>query len=255
MASLITRFFKYIQANAHALLSHFEDPVKLAEQAIRDLKSDYDESMRSLAEVKAIAITTKRNLEEKKQIAMDYERKAMMILQNAQSGKLSQEEADRLASEALLKKNNAVAEATRLAADVKNYEAMSHKMEQKILGLKEQINKWESEITTLKARHKVAKSTKKINQQLAAIGSDSTTAMLEDMKTKIQEEEALAVAYEDLVYIESDIDKEINEAIGTAYSPDVQNALSEMKAKMLECKSEGQPVDSLLEMKNKLNEE
>ena len=237
MAGLIQRFFKFIQSNAHAFLSKFEDPVKLAEQSIRDLKQNYDDSLKSLAEVKAVAISTKRNLEDRKQVAADYERKALMLLQNAQSGKISQEEADRLASEALNKKNNAIKEITKLSADLQQYEQMTQKMESKIVDLKSQINHWESELTTMKARYKVAKSTKKINQQLSAIGSDSTTAMLEDMKTKIQEEEALASAYDEMTYLESDIDKEIDKAIGTSYSEDVQLALAELKTKMLTDKS------------------
>ena len=261
MASLIQRFFKFIQSNAHALLSRFEDPVKLAEQSVRDLKQNYDESLRGLAEVKAIIITTKRNIEDKKQIAADYERKALVLLQNAQNGKLSQEEADRLASEALNKKNNAIKEITKLAADLQNYEGMSQKMETKIADLKTQISHWESELTTMKARYKVAKSTKKINQQLSLIGSESTTAMLEDMKTKIQEEEALASAYDEMTYLESDIDKEINNAIGTTYSPDVQSALAELKTKMLTDKSStnsnnenvNEEFDPTVDLKNELD--
>lgn len=256
MYDLIKRFFKFIQASAHSLLSKFEDPVKLAEQSVRDLKHDFDESMKNLAEVKAIAITTKRNLEDKKQIAVDYERKALMLLQKAQKGEISQEEADRLASEALKKKASAAEEMQRLSVDLKNYEAMSKKMENKISDLKSQITKWESELSTLKARYSVAKSTKKINQQLASMGSDSTTAMLEEMKTKIQQEEALAEAYDDLTYIESDIDKEINEAIGTSYSPDIQDALSELKSKLLtDNSSKDETNDSTSDLKKDLDSE
>lgn len=251
MYSLIKRCFKFIQSQAHALLSKFEDPVKLAEQSIRDLKQNYDESLKSLAEVKAIAITTKRNIEEKKQIAADYERKALMLVKRAQDGQLDAQEADRLASEALTKKMNAVQDATKLSADLHNYEAMAQKMENKIVSLKNQITKWESELTTMKARYKVAKSTKKINQQLTAIGDESTTAILENMKTKIQEEEALATAYDEMLYIESDIDKEIDKAIGTSYSPDVQNALSELKTKLL---SDNSAQDSTKDLKKQLDE-
>ena len=256
MYDSIKRFFKFIQSSAHALLSKFEDPVKLAEQAVRDLKHDFDESMKNLAEVKAIAITTKRNIEDKKQIATDYERKALALLQKAQNGELSQEEADRLASEALKKKASAVAEISKLEIDLTNYNAMSKKMETKIMDLKSQITKWEGEIATLKARYQVAKSTKKINQQLASIGSDSTTAMLEEMKTKIQQEEALATAYYEMTYLESDIDKEINEAIGTSYSPDVQDALSELKSKLLTDNSnKNNKNDTTSDLKKELDEE
>ena len=230
---LIQRFFKFIQSNAHSMLSRFEDPIKLAEQSVRDLKENYDESLRGLAQIKAIAITTKRQVEQKKEIAADYSRKALILLQKAKAGAISMQEAERLASEAIVKKNNAIKELKQLTDNLKNYEAMAQKMETKITDLKSKINYWDNELTTMKARYKVAKATKKINQQLTSIGAESTTAMLEDMKTKVQEEEALASAYDEMIYLESDIDKEIDKVIGTSYSADVQNQLEELKAKML----------------------
>lgn len=250
MFELLQRFFKFIQSSAHALLSRFENPISLAEQGIRDLKKDFDESMNGLAQIKATAITTKRELEDKKAIAQDYEQKAMLLLQKAQSGELEQSEADRLAAEALTKKNNALQEAARLTTDLQNYTDMSKKMEGKISDLKSKISSWENELQSLKARYKVAKTTKKINQQLASLGSDSTTAMLTDMKTKIQSEEALAIAYEDVGLLETDVDKEINKALGQSYSPDVRASLAELKTKMLTDNSSTQ--DNLADKKNEL---
>lgn len=254
MYSLIKRFFKFIQSSAHAVLNKFENPINLAEQGIRDLKRDYDDSMRGLAEIKAITITTKREFEEKKQIAADYERKALMLLQNAKNGTLSQEEADRLASEAINKKQSAINDSARLAESIKNNEVMCQKMENKIVSLKTQISNWENELTTMKARYKIAKSTTKINQQLASMSNDSTAAMLNNMKTKIQEEEALACAYDEMIYLESDIDKEINKAIGTTYSPDVHASLAELKSKLLEGGSSAPAIeDNLADKKSELD--
>ena len=255
MYNLITRFFKFFQAGAHSFLDKFENPVNRAEQAIRDLKEDYDESMRGLAEIKALSISTKRQLEEKKQIALDYERKALILLQKAKAGQISQEEADRLASEALTKKNNALEDSVKLAESLKTNQVMEQKMEGKIVTLRNQIKKWESDITTMKARYKVAKSTRKINQQLVSMSNDSTVAMLENMKQKLDEEEALATAYDDMIYLESDVDKEINAAIGTSYSPDVQLSLAELKSKMLsDNKSTEAPQDNLADEKSQLDE-
>ena len=89
------------------------------------------------------------------------------------------------------------------------------------------------------------------------MSSDSTAGMLEEMKNKINEEEALAEAYGSMESIETDIDKEINAAIGTSASPDVQAALSELKAKMLTDKSSesvNSEQDNLAEQKNQLEE-
>ena len=75
------------------------------------------------------------------------------------------------------------------------------------------------------------------------------------MKTKLDEEEALATAYDDMIYLESDVDKEINAAIGTTYSADVQLSLAELKAKMLtDSKAEEAPQDDLADQKSQLDE-
>ena len=40
--NLLIRILKFFQSEAHALVSKFEDPVKLIEQGIRDLKKDFE---------------------------------------------------------------------------------------------------------------------------------------------------------------------------------------------------------------------
>ncbi len=59
--SLFKRLFRVSQAEAHAIVDKFEDPIKMTEQGIRDLKSDLQKAMTSLAHVKAIAIRHKKD--------------------------------------------------------------------------------------------------------------------------------------------------------------------------------------------------
>ena len=227
--NLFARIFKFFQSEAHSALNKFEDPVKMLEQGIRDLKKDFDESMQAVAQVKAIAIGAKKELETKKQIAADYEKKAMLILKKAQNNEMDSAEADRLASEALQKRKDALEHVAQLTTDIKGYEDSLKNLETKVKNLKTQIQKWEDECTSLKARAQVAKTTKKINKQLSKIDSNSTTAMLEDMKTRIQAEENLAEAYNELAEISS-VDEEINKAIG---NDDISASLLEMKQKLM----------------------
>lgn len=229
--NILYRIFKFFQSEAHAFISKFEDPVKLIEQGIRDLKKDFDESMKNVAQVKAISIATKRELGAKKQIAQDYEQKAMILLQKAKNKELDETEADRLATEALKKKQEALKEVERLSNNVKNYDASLEQMGKKILELKNKIKESENEYNSLKARAIVAKTTKKVNQQLSSISSDSTMAMIEDMKTRISAEENLAEAYGEIALVETSVDDEINKAIGTDI--DVKKSLAEIKQKLL----------------------
>lgn len=248
--NLLIRIFKFFQSEAHALVSRFEDPVKLIEQGIRDLKKDFDDSMKSVAQIKAIAISTKKELETKKQIAADYEQKAMILLQKAKNGELDESEADRLASEALKKRQEALKEVERLTNDAKNYDASLEQMSKKILELKNKIKESENEYNSLKARAAVAKTTKKVNQQLSSIGSDSTMAMIEDMKTRISAEENLAEAYGEVALVETSVDDEINKAIGTDL--DIQKSLNEMKQKLLTT-SESQNSTDIDDLKRDLD--
>lgn len=241
--NLFLRLFKFFQSEAHALISKFEDPVKLIEQGIRDLKKDFDESMKNVAQVKAIAIGAKKEIEVKKQIAQDYEQKALILLQKAKNGELDESEADRLASEALKKRQEALKEVEKLTNDVKNYEASLEQMSKKILELKNKIKESENEYNTLKARATVAKTTKKINQQLSTISSDSTMAMIEEMKTKITAEENLAEAYGEMNFSQTSIDDEINKAIGTDI--DIQKSLEEMKQKLIASPNNSETIEDL----------
>ena len=102
--SIFKRMFKIGQAEAHAVVDKFEDPIKLTEQGIRDLKSDLQGAMTSLAEVKGIAIRTRKEADNKKRLTADYERKAMLLLQKMQNGSLDAADAERLAMEAMSKK-------------------------------------------------------------------------------------------------------------------------------------------------------
>lgn len=248
--NLLIRIFKFMQSEVHALVSRFEDPVKLIEQGIRDLKKDFDESMKSVAQIKAIAIGTKKELETKKQIATDYEQKAMILLQKAKTGELDESEADRLATAALQKRQEALKEVEKLTNDVKNYDASLEQMSKKILELKNKIKESENEYNSLKARATVAKTTKKINQQLSSTTSDSTMAMIEDMKTKISAEENLAEAYGEVALVETSVDDEINKAIGTDL--DVQKSLAEMKQKLL-ANPNKQTTDNIDDLKKELD--
>ena len=226
---LLQQLFKVIQSFLHAFVNKIQDPILMAEQGIRDLKKDYDNSMRGLAEIKSLSIETKNKIVEQTEIAKDYERKALTILQKAQAGDLDQAQADRLAAEALKKKQAAIENIKKFTLDARNFEAMAKKLETKITSLKEQIANWENEVKTLKARHKVAITSKKMSKQMISMSGNNAQALLENMKEKVNKEEAMAQAYDEMALIETDIDKEINEAIGTNYSDEIQNSLLELK--------------------------
>ena len=68
---IFSRLFKVGQAEANSLVDKLEDPIKLTEQGIRDLKKDLEKAVEALAEVKSYAIRAKRDMNSAKERAAD----------------------------------------------------------------------------------------------------------------------------------------------------------------------------------------
>jgi len=189
--------------------------IKMTEQGIRDMKVDLEKSLEALAQVKALAIRSKNDTEEFAAKAEDYQQKAMLILKKAQSGDLDTAEADRLAKEALIKKEESLQHVTRGNVETEKFDGSVSQLEKNVEEIKQNISKWENELKTLKARVKVSAATKNVNKQMAEIDSSSTVSMLERMKDKVNQEEALAEAYGDIANASKSIDDELDKAANT----------------------------------------
>jgi phage shock protein A len=214
----LKRLFKIGQAEVHSAIDGIEDPIKMTEQGIRDMKQDLGKSLEALAQVKAMSIRSKNEVEEYAGKSEDYNEKAMLILKKAQSGGLESSEADRLATEALMKKEEAVAGQKRALADKEKFDQNVLQMEGNVQTIKQNISKWENELKILRSRVKVADATKTLNKQMAQLDSNGTVALLERMKEKVAQEEALAEAYGDIANNSKSVDDEIDKAINVKHT-------------------------------------
>lgn len=209
----LKRLLKIGTAEVHSAIDGIEDPITMTEQGIRDMRQDLDKSLEALAQVKAMSIRAKNEVQEYAAKGEDYNEKAMLILKKAQSGDLDSSEADRLATEALIKKEEAAAGQKRALVDKEKFDLNVSQMESNVQNIKQNISKWENELKILKSRVKVADATKTLNKQMAQIDSNGTVALLERMKEKVAQEEALSEAYGDIAHNAKSIDEEIDKAI------------------------------------------
>jgi phage shock protein A len=217
-------------------MESLEDPIKMTDQGIKDLESDLEKSIKALASVKASCITAKNDLEKARQDVTDYQNKAMTFVQAAEQGKLSQAEADKLATQCLEKKSQRSRDLPQLEANYNRLQGQVTKFEDTIKTLKNQIDKWKNEAKMLKARAKVSEATANVNKQLAGIDSTDTIAMLEKMKEKVNEQEALADSYLEIAAASgsADIDSAY-QALGGGV--EAQSELLALKAQMQETKA------------------
>lgn len=212
--NIFKRLVRIGRAEMHAVVDKMEDPIRMTEQGIREMREDLDKAIESLAQIKAMAIRAKNDKTRKTSEANDYENKAVLLMTKAGKGELDMTQAERLATEALTLKENLLAEAMALEGQQKTHEAAAAGLQQNIDILKFNITKWENELKTLKSRIRVSRATKEVNKQMAMIDSNSTISMLQRMKEKVEEEEALAQAYGDIGAARSTVDEEIDQAIG-----------------------------------------
>ncbi len=229
--NVFRRLFKVGEAETHSALDKLENPIKMTEQGIRDLKKDLDESLKALAEVKAMAIRAKNDVQTNRSKAQDYEGKAMLLLKKAQNGELDAEDADRLATEALTKKEEFTQAMNTSKTEQERFDKNVAQLDVTVKKLKSNISGYENELRTLKARVKVSEASAKVNKQMAQIDATSTVSMLERMKEKVTQQEALAEAYGDIAGESKSLDDEIDSALD-GQSVKATDDLAAMKAKL-----------------------
>ena len=229
--NIFRRLFKIGESEANSAIDKMEDPIKMTEQGIRDMKQDLEKSLEALAQVKALAIRAKNEQEEHQDKAEDYHNKAILILKKAEKEQMEKEEADRLAKQALVKKEEAQQHVSRSKEEVKKFNESIAQLENNIQNIKANISNWENELKTLKARVKVSNATKNLNKQMAEIDSSSTVSMLERMKEKVAQEEALAEAYGDIANASKSIDEELEKAADTSEAK-ADDDLSKLKEQL-----------------------
>ena len=232
MANLFKRIFRIGSAEAHSALDSLEDPIKMTEQGIREMKEELQKSLEGLAEVKALVIRARNEVKTESDKASEYESKALQLLKRAEGGQMDVAEAERLATEALKKKEAHSKHGEVAKASMTKYETSVKQLESNVQQLKSNISSWENELKTLKARVKVSSAQKNINKHLANIDSSSTVEMLEKMRDKVNKDEALAESYSEIANESKSLDDEIDSALQSDASIGVQSDLDRLKAQL-----------------------
>lgn len=229
--NIFKRLLRIGQAEIHSAVDKMEDPIRMTEQGIREMRDDLDKALQASAQIRALAIRTRNDKTKKETEAQDYENKAILLLTKAQKGEIDMAQAERLAKEALTLKDNLIIEVKSLEEQLVTHEKSADDIQKNVDVLRFNITKWENELKTLKSRIKVSRATKEVNKQMAQIDRNSTVSMLERMKEKVEEEEALAQAYGDMARKTKSVDDEIDKVIGDEAGK-VNQELDEIKKRL-----------------------
>jgi phage shock protein A len=239
--NVLRRLFKIGQAETNSAVDKLEDPIKMIEQGLRDMHENQDRALRALAEVKAMHIRRSKELKESISLEEDLQNKSMLLLKKAQLGEIDSAEADSFVKENLRRKAKVSQEIKLVTEDVSNLEKQVASLEQNVNRIKVGIKQWENELGTLRARIKVSSATQKINKQMTNMDSTSVVSMLERMKDKVMQDEALAEAYGEMADSSITHEEKVKKALEDI---SVEDELAQMKRNMGLSDSEDQAEKS-----------
>jgi len=228
--SIFQRLKTIFVADTNAALDKAENPEIMEQQALRDLNDKLNKGVQAEVQLKSLIIEKQRLIAQHEDEAKNWGDKANKLLDQVSNGSLSQEDADKFASEALDEQSKAQHVADTLKTEVEAQQSSLNSLNEKVTGLKTDIESLQSKLSEVKSRETTAKATLEINKQLSDLGSaDDTHALITRMEEKVSHIENEASAY-DALKNENKTDKQkIDEILAKASKPSSSDALAALK--------------------------
>ncbi|MDR2285710.1 MAG: PspA/IM30 family protein [Sphingobacterium sp.] len=227
--NIFKRLLKIGQAEIHAIVDKMEDPIVLIAQGISDMKKELIAIEENYIRTRAMGIRMENVLRQKKEESDTLEGKAKLILEKSRLGEITSEIAKKLALEALKSKKDLLTASQELNIQLEDNAKFIEEINTHLEVLKFNISKWEKELTTLKTKRQINATSVLVNRQMANIERNSTIQLLEQMKDKAADEEALAAALHE--FAQDKLDRnQLSDYDSNEHS--IQNELENLKKKI-----------------------
>lgn len=224
---LFERIFRIGKSEVNSAVDRLEDPIKMADQVLRELKENYQQAIVGQSEVKAAALQHRAEEQKARSKAEEWEKKANDLLDLVEGGKLDAEKGNALATTAAESHDQAAKQANEYAAMAQKEEQALAVMETAIQQLKDKIAEAENRTNLLKSRAKTAQVSESINKTLSSVDTDGLMGTLDRMDAKVTAQEFRSQAYAEVRDTTLSSEQEINKILGTSSS----SALDTIKAK------------------------
>lgn len=187
--SIFDRIGLLLRSNVNAMVSKAEDPEKILNQLLIDMRDQFIEAKKMVA----VAIADEKRLYAKmaaaQQAAGEWERKAMLAVQAGDDG---------LAGEALQRQQQEASLAEQWKTQWGAQKAASEQLRSALLQLNEKIDEAKRKKDLLIARAKRAEAQKTIQNTMAGLNDNSAFDAFGRMTEKVEQSEAEASASAEL---------------------------------------------------------
>ncbi|MCA9768468.1 MAG: PspA/IM30 family protein, partial [Gemmatimonadetes bacterium] len=219
---IFDRFATMLKSNINDLISRAENPEKMLNQLITDMRGQLDKARQQVAQAIADEKKLEADAAAMKKQAEDWERRAMLAVQEGR---------DDLAKQALMRYNEALQGAQALhetwLKSKQETEALKHSLRQ----LNDKIEEAKRKKNILIARARRAEAQQRIQDTLAGMGDKSAFESFERMQERIESNERKAIAAAELQE-EFTGDKLTREFEQLEYHGSSDQQLLELKQKM-----------------------
>ncbi|MEP6610907.1 MAG: PspA/IM30 family protein [Mucilaginibacter sp.] len=231
--SIFDRLFRIGAAEANAAVDKLEDPAKMADQILRELRSNYQQAIQGEAEIKAMALQHRASELKSRNSADDWEKKTNDLLDRIETKQLDEAKGTELANKAAEAHQSALSEADEYAKMAEKEESAVAVMDLKIKQIKDQIAETESRSQMIQSRAKTAEVSEKISKTLSNVDTDGLMATLNRMDQKASAQEFRAAAYAQIDDSTLSTEQEINKALGAGTSSSALEAIKAKRTKLL----------------------
>ncbi len=217
---IIDRLGRLISANLNDVMDRAEDPEKMLDQILRDMQANMTSGRAQVAAMIAQEKELEADLEETRQLAMEWAQKAQRAVQ---AGK------DDLAREALRRKRDNDENAQVYAQQLQAQQGMVEKLKTQLRQLESKYQATLSQRDAMIARQRRARAQQQVSQSVASFSPLDPTTELNRMERRIRGAEARAAAVTELEdesfdaqFRELDMDADIEaelEALRTGAAP------------------------------------
>ncbi len=219
---IFDRLSTLIRSNINDLISRAENPEKMLNQLIGDMKGQLAKAKQQVASAIADEKKLQADAEAMKKQAEDWERRAMLAVQ---------ENRDDLAKQALLRYNEAMQGAQQLHETWVKHKAETESLKGSLRQLNDKIEEAKRKKNILVARARRAEAQQRIQETMSGMSDKSAFESFERMTEKIEQQERKAIAAAELHNeFEGDTLMQQFQALEYKGAPDQQ--LLELKARM-----------------------
>jgi phage shock protein A len=233
---VLERIAKVIEANINAMISSAEDPERMLEQLMVDMREQYREARRQVT----VALADEKRLEAKyrkaKSSADEWQRRAVVALQRGRED---------LAREALLRKQEYAAAAGEYLTSLEQQSVLVERLKAGLVALDRKIDEASRKKELIIARQKRAEAARTINRAVSAVDDQSAFEAFARVEEKVAQLEATTEAEVEIAALEGtkDLEKEFKEL----EAGDVDTELKALKATLGLALAAGEPTAALPE--------